>query len=191
MKKQKSYAFAKNTIYGLLVITPLAVIFLFMMKLVEVLEKLAIPLGLESGAGVIAVFVIAIVLVLLIGYIVGSTVNRLITFDQFEESLLKKLPGYEIISTIVKGFGKGESGYPAALVKLSSSEAAVFAFVMEENDNDLITVFVPSTPALTVGTVYVVNRESVTLLESTASDMMNCVSQWGIGTKKLLGNTLS
>ena len=191
MKKQKSYAFAKNTIYGLLVITPLAVIFLFMMQLVEVLEKLAIPLGLESSAGVIAVFVIAIVLVLLIGYIVGSTVNRLITFDQFEESLLKKLPGYEIISTIVKGFGKGESGYPAALVKLSSSEAAVFAFVMEENDNDLITVFVPSTPALTVGTVYVVNRESVTLLETTASDMMNCVSQWGVGTKKVLGNTFS
>ena len=191
MKNQVKYEFTKNAIYGSLVITPLAVIFLFMVKLVEVLEKLAVPLGLESSAAVIVIIFIAIALVLLLCFVVGSTVNRLITFGKFEESLLKKIPGYEIISNIVKGFAKGESSYPAALVKLSSSDAAVFAFVMEENDNDLLTVFVPATPALTVGTVYIVNRESVTLLETSVSDIMNCVSQWGIGTKKVLSNTLS
>jgi len=187
----KKYTFAKNAIYGLLVITPIAVIFLFLVKLVEVLEKLAIPFGLQSSVSVIVVIGIAVALVLLFGFLVGSIINRLITFEQFEDSLLKKLPGYEIISNVVKGFGKGESSYPVALVKLYSSNAAVFAFVMEENDNDLITIFVPSTPALTIGTVYIVNRECVTLLETSASDMVNCVSQWGIGTKKVLKKAFS
>jgi len=37
---------------------------------------------------------------------------------------------------------------------------------MEENDNGSMTVFVPSSPAITVGTVYIVKRSRVTILET-------------------------
>jgi len=138
MKKQTGYSFIKNAIYGILVITPIAVIFLFLVKLVEVLEKLAVTSGLKSGLSVIILIGIAIALVLLFSFIVGSIVNRLMTFDQFEGKLLKQIPGYEIVSNVVKGFANEESIYPAALVQLHASGAAVFAFVMEENENDLV-----------------------------------------------------
>lgn len=112
------------------------------------------------------------------------------TFEQFEGKLLQQIPGYEIVSNVAKRFANKESTYPAALVQLHESGAAVFAFVMEENENDLLTVFVPFTPAITVGTVYVVNRKYVTLLDASASDISNCVSQWGIGTKDVLADSV-
>ena len=38
--------------------------------------------------------------------------------------------------------------------------------------------------------MYVVNRKYVTLLDASASDISNCVSQWGIGTKDVLADSV-
>ena len=67
----------------------------------------------------------------------------------------------------------------------------MFGYVMEENDNGSVTVFVPAVPTLTMGSLHVVSRERVTLLESGSIDVSNCISQWGVGSKKILGNTQS
>jgi len=47
---------------------------------------------------------------------------------------------------------------------------------------------VPSAPALTVGSLHVVDRDRVTFLEATTVDVANCISQWGIGSDKALGD---
>jgi uncharacterized membrane protein len=58
---------------------------------------------------------------------------------------------------------------------------------MEENDNGSVTVFVPSSPAITVGTVYIVDRSRVTILEASTMEIADCISQWGIGSRKIIG----
>jgi uncharacterized membrane protein len=60
---------------------------------------------------------------------------------------------------------------------------------MEENDNGSVTVFVPAVPTLTMGGLHVVDRERVTMLEAGSIDVTNCISQWGIGSRKILGRT--
>jgi len=57
---------------------------------------------------------------------------------------------------------------------------------MEGNDNGSVTVFVPSSPAITVGTVYIVKRSRVTILEAGTMEIAVCLSQWGIGSRKIL-----
>jgi hypothetical protein len=47
---------------------------------------------------------------------------------------------------------------------------------------------VPSVPTLTVGSLHVVDRERVTMLEAGSIDVTNCISQWGIGSRKILGS---
>jgi hypothetical protein len=42
---------------------------------------------------------------------------------------------------------------------------------------------------LTVGSLHVVDRERVTMLEAGSIDVTNCISQWGIGSQKILGDS--
>ena len=190
MNKRKS-RFKINIIYGVLVIVPVAVIFLLLFKVVEILDKVAKPLGLESYLGASLAVVIGILIVLTVCYVIGALVRTGVgswSFERLEKSLLEKIPGYPIISRALKGFAADETAYPSALVDLFGSGASVLCFVMEENDNDRMTIFVPSSPAITVGTVYIVNRSRVTILETAARDLADCISQWGVGSRMVVGS---
>jgi uncharacterized membrane protein len=49
-----------------------------------------------------------------------------------------------------------------------------------------VTVFVPSAPTMAVGMVHVVDKDRVTALKASLSDVSTCISQWGVGSRKLL-----
>ncbi len=191
MKKNKS-VFRTNVIYGLLVLVPLAVIVLLLAKIVEILEGIAEPLNLQSATSVIGAIILAVLLVLLLCFVVGAFVRTRLgswSLERFERTILKQIPGYEIISNALKGFAEKRTAYRAALVQLYGPGTGVLGFVMEENDNGSVTVFVPSVPALTMGSLHVVDCERVTMLEAGSIDVSNCISQWGIGSQKILGSS--
>jgi len=58
---------------------------------------------------------------------------------------------------------------------------------MEENDNDIITVFVPSVPAITIDVLHMVERNLVTLLNASHLDIANCITEWRISSNKVVG----
>ena len=154
-----------NLIYGLLVLVPSAVIVLLLSRIVEALDKMAVILNVKSTASVVISILLAIMLLLFVCFIVGALVRtRLgsVSLKKFESTVLKQIPGYEIISNILKGFAEKRTAYSAATVRLFGPGTAVFGFVMEENQNGTVTVFVPSAPAMTVGSVHVVDSERVT-----------------------------
>ena len=190
MKKVKS-VFRTNVIYGVLVLVPLAVIVLLLAEIVEIIENLAEPLELQSATSVISAIIIALLLVLLICFIVGAIVRTRLgrwSFERFERKVLFQIPGFKIISNALKGFAEERTAYRAALVQLYGPGTGVLGFVMEENHHGSLTVFVPSVPTLTVGTLHVVDRERVTMLEAGSMDVTNCISQWGVGSQKILGS---
>ncbi|MCK4977690.1 MAG: DUF502 domain-containing protein [Anaerolineales bacterium] len=191
MKKSKS-VFRTNVIYGLLVLVPAAIIFLLLVKIVEILEKMAAPLNLESSTNVVVAILLGLLLLLLLCFVVGAFVRTRIgswSLERLERKILNQIPGYEIISNMLRGFAEKRTAYPAAMVRLYGPGTAVLGFIMEENENGSLTVFVPSAPALTVGSLHVVDRERVTILEAGFMDVTNCISQWGIGLQNILGTT--
>jgi uncharacterized membrane protein len=191
MKKTNS-VFRTNVIYGLLVLIPSAIIVLLLAKIVEILESIAKPLNLQSVTSVVGAIILALLLVVLLCFAVGAFVRTKLgswSLERFEGTILKQIPGYEIISNALKGFAEKRTAYRAALVRLYGPGTGVLGFVMEENDNRSVTVFVPSVPTLTVGSLHVVDRERVTMLEAGSIDVTNCISQWGIGSQKIIGNT--
>lgn len=191
MKKSKPN-FKTKLVYGLIVIVPIAVIIVILAKLVELLDHVAKTVGFHStfGAG-LAIF-LSLVLLLAICYGVGVLVHTKIgalSFTKFEQSVLLQMPGYRIISNILKGFAQEQvEAYRPALIQLGQAGTAVLGFVMEENDNDTITVFVPSVPAMTVGALHIVERNRVSLLEVKHREIVNCITEWGIGSNKIVGN---
>ena len=193
MKERLNYTAFGTVVYGLFIIVPIGVVFL-LVKLTEILEKVAAPLGLESNFGAAIALLIAILvavfLVLLVGWIVGSIMRRIVSFEKFEASMLNQIPGYQIVANIAKGFVEGEVSYPPALIELHGPVTGVFGFVMEEHANDLVTVYIPSVPVPTVGNIYVVKSERLTRLEARGSDVADCISQWGIGAKKIVAASM-
>jgi uncharacterized membrane protein len=191
MKKSKT-VFRTDVVYGLLVLVPAAIIFLLLAKIVEILEKMAVPLNLESNTSVVVAIMLGLLLLLLLCFVVGAFVRTQIgswSLERLERKILNQIPGYEIISNVLKGFAEKRTAYPAAMVRLYGPGTAVLGFIMEENENGSLTVFVPSAPTLTVGSLHVVDRERVTILEAGSMDVTNCISQWGIGLQNILGST--
>ncbi|NOQ16596.1 MAG: DUF502 domain-containing protein [Methyloprofundus sp.] len=178
----------KTTFYGLCVIIPLVILGVVFVKLAEVLEKVAQPLGLDTYFGATLVIVIAVLVILLVCFLIGLIVQKVLSFNAFEEKVLNQIPGYKIIATIAKGFGNssGTKAFPSVMVDLYGSGALVLGFIMEEHDDGLFTVFVPSSPVLTIGNVYIAKTEQLTLLDAKGQDVADCLSKWGMGSKNLL-----
>ena len=187
MSESKS-VFKKNVIYGLIVLVPSAIIVLLLSKIVEILGTVAELFNLKSAIGVAISITLAILLLLLFCFVVGAIVRTRIgslSLEKFERKVLQQIPGYQVISNILKGFAEKRTVYQAATVRLFGPGTAVFGFIMEKNETGTVTVFVPSTPAMTVGSVHVVDSDRVTVIEGGAMDVTNCISQWGIGSRKV------
>lgn len=189
MKESNSHI-KTNLVYGLVALMPVGVGIFVLVKMVELLELLGKQLGLDSSLGVGAVILLALLVLLILVYIIGALIRTRIgswTYEKFERNLLSQIPGYKIVSSVLKGFVETNDSYLPAMIRLYDPGTAVLGFVMEKNDNDTLTVFVPSTPAMTMGHVHIVVRERVTLLDASHIDVVSSITDWGVGTGKVLG----
>jgi len=189
-KRKLKSSFKTNVIYGLLVLVPAAVIFLLLAKIIEILEKTFAAFKFETTFSFVVAIMLGLLLLLALCFVVGALVRTRIgswSLEGLERKVLNQIPGYEIISNVLKGFAEKRTAYPAARIQLYGPGTAVLGFIMEENPDGSLTVFVPSAPALTVGSLHLVDRDRVTLLEAGSMEVTNCISQWGIGSQKILG----
>ena len=114
MKKPKSM-FKTNVIYGLIVLIPLTITVLILAKIVEILDTLAVAVGLQSVTSVGIAIVLALMLLLLLCFAIGAFVRTRIgswSHEKLENAVLKQIPGYQIISNILKGFVEKKSALP-------------------------------------------------------------------------------
>ena len=107
--------FRTNVIYGLLVLVPAAIIFLLLVKIVEILENMAAPLNLESSTNVVVAILLGLLLLLLLCFVVGAFVRTQIgswSLERLERKILNQIPGYEIISNMLEVSPKKELHLP-------------------------------------------------------------------------------
>jgi len=183
-----------NIIYGAIALLPVAV-FAYVAVLLfgyvkEATEALAPYLSSNPYFGTGFILVLTIVALLLICYLFGALVSTQIgalTFDKVQSKLGDIIPGYEIIANLLRGFTGNKMSYRPALITLSAPGTAVLGFVMEDEGDPYLTVFVPSTPVLTAGFVHVVERSRVQLIEGSSMEAANCIGQWGLGLKEFRG----
>ena len=176
-------------IYGLLFILPVAIVAVLVLQLYQFLEKFNKVLGIHSMFGGLLAVAAALVIVLVSLYVIGLIVQtRLgsLTQAKIEKSIMKFFPGYSIISNVLKGFSNNINAYPPATVELYGEGIRSIAFIMEENPDGTLTLFVPSTPAITVGTIIVADAAKVTRLDASAKSTAEWLAQWGISHEDAL-----
>ena len=183
-----------NIIYGAIALLPTAALVYILVYLFGFLKTLAQPLFPYLGTNpylntalLIALTLFALlVLCYLFGLLISTQIGAL-TFEKVESRIRDIIPGYEIIANLLRGIAGNEASYPPALITLTAPGTAVLGFVMEDEGDPYLTVFVPAAPVMTAGAIHVVERARVKLIEGSSVDAANCVGNWGLGLKKFRG----
>jgi uncharacterized membrane protein len=181
--------FIVSTVTGLIALVPLAIVGLLAIEALRLLGEVAKPLALESRVLAALVVVGGAAALVAVCFFVGSLVRTRLgssAYGAVEARYLRRLPGYEPVVSILRGFAEKSAGYRPALVSLYGPGAEVFALVIEENGDGSLTVFVPSAPTMAMGTVHIVAPERVRMLAATVSELTGCVGQWGVGSTKIV-----
>ncbi len=128
-----------NILYGAVALIPVAAFLLVAYYLYGFWESVLKPVsrwfGLDSYDSQIAAYSMAVFGLLLVCFVLGAIIRTRFgswTFEKIEDRILSNIPGYGILSTLLRGFADDRHAYPAAMVTLQPGGAATLAFVMED-----------------------------------------------------------
>jgi len=190
--------FIKTTaIGGLMLILPVAVIIFILSYVINLLvslnNALAKFLPYEIFDNALVIMAIAILSVILICFAAGLLLKTGLGgrfSKKLDTILVDKIPMYGFLKNVTQRItGVDVLALTPAEVSLFGTDARSLAFVIEEIPGDRYAVFVPSSPALTMGQVYILPAGSVKKLDKPVRDAIDAISQWGTGAKKLYEET--
>jgi uncharacterized membrane protein len=192
MTTSKKDKYIKAIVHGAIALLPIGVVTFILIKIFIVLKKILIPIEnyfhLHYAIAAVLVLLISIFTILLLCFMLGYLLqtgpgSRLV--DGIDIRARKALPGYAVVSNILKSHSANDKVYPPALISLLGPDVDTLGFIMEDNGGDYLTVFIPSVPVVTVGTIQSVKRALVKPLNGSNIDAANCITKWGLGLSEL------
>ncbi len=187
--------FIKTTaLGGLFVLLPVLLVYLLLAEALEVVVGLATPIANLFPAGTFdqAKFPVVIALILLVGasFLIGlalrSGAGRRLG-GWLENATLCRLPGYNALKDLTKGFaGTRQGGAFRPALLFSPGGERELAYVIEDHGDGQVTVLVPWSPASFAGSLKIVDRDRVELLDIDLGEFTKVLSQWGVGVRELL-----
>ena len=188
--------FLKTTILGgLLIVLPIYILVLVFKWFFEfvidnirpIVYVLIETVRLHEFIASILAIIITLLLFFAIGLVVKTRLGKF-TIDFIEENFLSKLPFYKMIKeTVLQLVGNEKNLFKAvALVNLFGNETLITAFVTEEHNNGMYTVFVPSGPAPTAGFVYHLIKEHVHIVDYPIEKAMKTIFSLGAGSGEFI-----
>jgi uncharacterized membrane protein len=193
--EKKFIDFVKTTVLaGFFVLLPVVVVLGLIgwvgATVIGVLKPVMAIFAIKSVGGMVSAALGALLLLLVVCFLTGFFVRMhigMVTKEWLEGILLDRLPGYTMFKNLTRRLA-GEQGleFAPALVDLYGTEAWAVGFIVEELEGSQFTVFVPVSPMPTVGQVYLVPESRVKKLEAKFVDVVNSLTQWGVGSDKIL-----
>ena len=178
---------------GLLLALPLGAAAFLVHRVIGWLSKLLVPVAhlLPEGRwfGIAAIEMAALVVLLLgllaLGVFARSPLGCRVAAG-IESVVLGKIPGYMIFKGIAADLSGAEGDADLRPALVAFDDNAVLGFVVEESaDAAAFTVFVPSSPGAASGSVVLVPRERVRLLDASTSRARRTMKQRGLGLQEL------
>ncbi|MCK5114321.1 MAG: DUF502 domain-containing protein [Phycisphaerae bacterium] len=194
MKKLK--AFVLTTILGGVVVILPAAILLFVFKwifgmVISGVRPAAETLVDQSDFG----FALATIIVLgviigacfLLGLLIRTKVGKLM-HQLIENAILSRFPGYSLLRETVGQLlgGKKSPFSTVALAQIYGNDTLVTAFVTDEHENGMFTVFVPTGPNPTSGNIYHLEAQYVHVVDVSVESTMRSIISCGAGSTKLV-----
>lgn len=191
---KKLLGFLKTTLLGgLVVITPIVLTVLILIQAVDLVLDVLRPvvdlLPEKTIGGVAVATLIALGLVIGACFLAGLMLRseRGTTLSEWlEKKVLSIIPGYNMFRNVVRRIANVQDTADLMPAVISTTPGTqVLAFIIEEHEDGDCTVFVPSSPALTIGAIQYVAKEKVRKLDAPIQQVANCIMEWGAGSKPL------
>jgi uncharacterized membrane protein len=193
---KKLIEFLKTTAMGgLFVLLPVLLLYLLLAEALDLIVALATPIAdlfpkatfekveFPVFLGMILIFGVSF----LIGLGLRSDIGRRMG-HWVERTVLERLPAYKALKSLTSGFAEaGKAGAFKAAVLTSSDGDREVVYIIEDHGDEDLTVLVPWAPAAFAGSVKIVDRKRVELLDANLGDVSKVLSHWGVGAGELLG----
>jgi uncharacterized membrane protein len=196
---KKILEFLKTSAFGgLFVLLPLLLLYLLLSEVFDLVIALATPIAdlfpKETFEVVNFPAVIAIVLILAASFFLGlglhSSILRRVG-SWLERTLLHPLPGYRALKSLTKGFsGASEKNDFRPALMTSPDGTAELVYAVEELGDGRLTVLVPWSPASFAGSIKIVPRDSIKLLNASLGEASRVIGYWGVGMGTILDKDL-
>jgi uncharacterized membrane protein len=186
--------FIKATLLGgLFVVLPVVLLYLVALKALQLAVKFSTPIAAVVPADLSPVkspLLIAAVLIIGASFLVGLAM-RSAPARRFgrrvETETLGRFPPYKFLKGMTGAIAGGSDGRgfnPALLVQPNGTR--LFVLIIEEHGDEGATVFVPSAPTPTIGTVQIATRDRLQPLNAKGGEVLQVLGNWGIGARSLL-----
>lgn len=203
MERLKSFI-RMSLLGGLVVILPVALLAITFTWILNFIRKFINPIanlilniieitGLRFPSYMKELFadIIAILVILIICFIVGVIVRTKVgkyLHKQVEKRILARFPLYNLFrETILQFFGTKRMPFSkVAVANIYGNETMVTAFITDEHDNGMVTVFVPTGPNPTSGNIYHLKEEFVHPIDAPVEDTMRSIISCGAGSRNIL-----
>ena len=185
-------AFFKTTILGgILFLLPLAIVLMLLGYALKVAATVAQPIanklqlgwGDVTGIGLVTVLS-ALVLVLVsfgAGLLARTYLGARIT-RRFENSLLGRLPHYQMLKSMAEGLVQLESATGIRPALINIEDAWQMGYLLEPLENGWSSVFLPQAPTPMSGNVMYLPADRVRPLDLTMVDAMAIIKRIGVGS---------
>ena len=186
-------AFFKTTLLGgALFLLPLAIVLMILGYLLKLAATVVKPIadrlevqGWGDVAGIGLVSALSILLLVLVslgaGFVARTYLGARLT-HRFENSLLGRLPQYQMLKSMAEGLVQLEtaSGIKPALICIE--EGWQMGYLLEPLENGWSSVFLPQAPTPMSGNVMYLPSDRVRPLDLTMVDAMAIIRRIGIGS---------
>ncbi len=150
------------------------------------IEKISKPIArilpFHDLAGELFDFIVGILIIILISIIAGWIVQILVKdrWTKKVESLITQIfPSY----SFYKNFTSiANVNWKTAVLEADNSYS--MCFVVEELDNDIMLVYIPSTPNTYEGSIAFRKRSDLKMLDISFSDAVKIIREYGVGFSK-------
>jgi uncharacterized membrane protein len=187
--------FKTTIIGGASFLLPVALVIFILSYAFRLVKRIAEPISHSlhldhlAGAGVGAVTVLSVIVLVLISFAAGivarTAFGRRITLWS-ENSFLSRFPHYHVIKSMAEGLAHIEnaSGLKPALINIE--DAWQIGYLLEQLENGWVVVFLPQAPAPMSGNVMYMPADRVRLLDITMVQAMSIVKAIGVGSSAAL-----
>jgi uncharacterized membrane protein len=178
---------------GILFLIPVGVIVFIMAKTVKFLYDLSRPitarLPFRNVAGVGVNTLMSIVLLLLICFLAGifmktKLAKRIIQW--LEDRVLVYVPGYSYLRARSTDWFSEEKTNTWKPASIFVDDNEVICFVIDETE-DYCSIFLPSAPVPSSGSICVREKEKVTFLPLNVAEAVTMIRQFGKGASSSIG----
>jgi uncharacterized membrane protein len=187
--------FLKTTaLGGLFVLLPLLLLFLLLAEVMELLVGIATPIVDLFPKGTFdeskSPVILALLLLFGTSFVIGlwlrsKKAKRL--GNWIEHKTVGRLPAYNFLKSLVTGLLGTEdtAGFKPAML-VSPEGQREFAYVVEDHGNGHLTVLLPWAPTAFSGSVKIVAKEQVEMLDASLSEATLALNHLGLGVRDLL-----